>query len=167
MTTISEAIHSVARKHIGTWEWADGHNPKVLAYYAASGHPEIRDDETPWCAAFVGAVLGEAGLPNTGSLLARSYLKYGHHIDVSQARPGDIVVLTRGNSTWQGHVAFFDRLENGCVYLLGGNQRDQVNISDYPASKIIGVRRAGALKARQNWFGVLTEFLTSLFGGLK
>ena len=48
----------------------------------------MADDESPWCAAFVGAVLAECGLAGTGSLTARSYLKWGV--------PGDIAVLWRG-----------------------------------------------------------------------
>lgn len=140
---ISTAIYDQAFLDNGTYEWAGAdHNPKVLAYYSKSDHPEIKNDEVPWCAAFVGAKLAEVGLMGTGSLLARSYEKWGKPIDISAARRGDIVVLKRGNSTWQGHVAFFDRVALGKVYLLGGNQDNQVNISGYDLGKIVAVRRA-------------------------
>ncbi len=137
----SSALYETAKTYEGVWEWSEGHNPDVLAFFAASGHPEIKDDETPWCAAFVGAVLGEIGLPNTGSLLARSYEDYGTEVSIADAIQGDIVVLQRGSSSWQGHVGFFHKLEGSKVYLLGGNQRDQVNISAYSKIKILSVRR--------------------------
>lgn len=140
---ISEVIYGWAILDNGTYEWKGAdHNPRVMAYYVAAGHPEIKTDEVPWCAAFVGAKLAEVGLAGTGSLLARSYEKWGKSVDLSDAQRGDIVVLKRGNSTWQGHVGFFDRKEGGKVYLLGGNQRNQVNISGYAIGKIVAVRRA-------------------------
>lgn len=141
--TISQIIYEQALLDEGTYEWkGSDHNPKVMAYYKKAGHPEITNDEVPWCAGFVGAKLAEVGLIGTGSLLARSYEKWGNSVDLSDARRGDIVVLKRGNSTWQGHVGFFDRLANGKVYLLGGNQRNQVNISGYAVGKVVAVRRA-------------------------
>lgn len=140
---ISQVIYGQAVLDEGTYEWKGGdHNPRVLDYYKGAGHPEIKTDEVPWCAAFVGAKLAEVGLVGTGSLRARSYEKWGNTVDLSDARRGDIVVLKRGNSTWQGHVGFFDRVENGKVYLLGGNQNNQVNISGYAIGKIVAVRRA-------------------------
>lgn len=143
---ISKMIYSVAEEHEGTWEWKDGHNPQVVAYYAASGHPEIKEDEVPWCAAFVGAVLAQCGLPNTGSLLARSYLDYGEKVLSKDVVRGDIVVLKRGNSSWQGHVGFVSRIANGKVYVLGGNQGNQVNVTGYPLTSVLGYRRASEVK---------------------
>ncbi len=140
---ISAIIYDQAILDQGTYEWKGAeHNPRVLKYYKDAGHPEIKEDEVPWCAAFVGAKLAEVGLIGTASLLARSYEKWGAAVDLSKAQRGDIVVLQRGNSTWQGHVGFFDRIENGKVYLLGGNQGNQVNISGYSVARIVAVRRA-------------------------
>lgn len=142
MTNVSNMLYQVANGYRGTWEWSEGHNPAVLKFYKEAGHPEIKNDEVPWCAAFVGAVLAQCGLPNTGSLLARSYAGYGEEVSLVNARRGDIVVLQRGNSSWQGHVAFFDKLIGEQVYCLGGNQGDQVNIRPYRKEKIIAIRRA-------------------------
>jgi len=144
MTGISKILYDMAAKDKGTWEWrADEHNPKVLQYYVDAGHPEIRRDEVPWCAAFVGAILARAGLKPTGSLLARSYLKWGKGIRYEDAEPGDIVVLSRGSSSWQGHVGFFAGWENNRkVRILGGNQGNQVNISSYDVDRILDIRRA-------------------------
>src|SRR5690349_24139317 len=96
----------LAEAEKGTKEIAGaGDNPAILAYYVEAGHKEAEHDETPWCAAFVGAMLKRAGYPNTGSLSARSYLTYGTKLDTP--REGCIVVMRRGNSAWEGHVGFF------------------------------------------------------------
>lgn len=112
------------------------HNQRVVAYFDAIGHPEVKDDETPWCAAFVGACLERAGIPSTKSAWARDYLKWG--VGTTSPRPGTIVVLDRGNG--YGHVGFFVRRDRDHVWLLGGNQSDQVNITSFPISRVLGYR---------------------------
>ena len=51
-------------------------NPVVRAYYKDAGHPEVKHDSVPWCAAFVGAMLTRSGIKPSGSLAARSYLAW-------------------------------------------------------------------------------------------
>lgn len=134
-------VFDLARLEIGTYEWAEGSNPRVDAYFDDVGYPSMTDD-TAWCAAFVGAMLKRCGYPHTGKLTARSYLDWGKPVDLSKAEPGDIVVLWRGSPTsWQGHVGFYDRQADGNVYLLGGNQRDQVNVTGYSIDRVLSVRR--------------------------
>ena len=137
-----KAVYDIAAKDSGTWEWAEGHNPKVVQYFADVGHAWVQDDETAWCAAFVGAMLKRAGLPHTGALNARSYLDWGTPVPIEQAERGDVVILWRRDpDSWMGHVGFFHSLNGSKVSLLGGNQRNQVNISAYDASRVLGVRR--------------------------
>jgi len=81
-------------------------------------------------------------------LTARSYLDWGVPVEVTDAQQGDIGVIPRGSSSWQGHVFFIDRIEGAWVWGLGGNQDDAVNIKRYPASKLLGVRRAGNVAPR-------------------
>lgn len=135
------------------------HNPKVLQLYRTVGRPDIKNDETAWCAAFVGHCLVKGGYQHTPvkvSLLARSYEGYGSTVynratkkrkkvgDISAALPGDICIFPRGNSRWQGHVAFFVRETPKSVYVLGGNQNNEVNIKRYSKSKLITIRRPNA-----------------------
>ena len=75
-------------------------------------------------------------------LTARSYLEWGEPVDRQNAREGDICVFTRGNSTWQGHVAFFVKDNGKTISVLGGNQSNAVNIKNYSADRLIGIRRA-------------------------
>lgn len=100
--------------------------------------------KTPWCDIWVDSVMQRAGLHFTETKLARSWLKWtgGELItDPNRLRLGDIVVLSRGTSTWQGHVGFFVGRENGRIKLLGGNQNNQVNISAYAENRFLGARR--------------------------
>lgn len=64
-----------ARAQIGLRELSGSDdNSAILAFYKDAGHPEVAHDETPWCAAFVGAMLQRCGIAASGSLMARSYL---------------------------------------------------------------------------------------------
>lgn len=147
MTGFNPAILEAAGTYIGTDEWPGArHNPTIQGFFAAVGHNPNEPDETPWCAAFVGAVLASLGLPNTGRLNARSYLDWGVPVAFSDARPGDVVILWRGDPRgWQGHVAFLVRFDgNDRMILRGGNQGNKVSDAGYPVSRLLGIRRAVA-----------------------
>ena len=134
----------IARGYIGTTEGpGPENNPEIMAMYASVGHDWVEHDSVAWCAAFVGHCLERAGIRSTRQLTARSYLDWGVPIDLADAQPGDIGVIPRGTSSWQGHVFFIDRIEGPWVWGLGGNQSDAVNVKRYPVSKLLGVRRAG------------------------
>jgi uncharacterized protein (TIGR02594 family) len=135
--------YELARAEIGTKEVpGSAHNQAVVDYFAEVGHSWVQDDETAWCAAFVGAMLKRAGMPQTGKLNARSYLDWGQPVDPDQAKPGDVVVFWRGDKNgWQGHVGFFVRRDGGQIIVLGGNQSNRVSEAGYAASRLLGVRR--------------------------
>jgi len=135
--------YELANEDDGTWEWSEGHNPKVLQYFKDVGHAWVKDDETAWCAAFVGAMLKRAGMAHTGKLNARSYLDWGEEVEhLDEAIEGDIVVFWRGSpDSWQGHVGFYVRHDEAYVYVLGGNQGNQVNVRPYKRDRLLGVRR--------------------------
>ena len=135
------AAYELARADIGTWEWSNGHNPKVLQYFADVGHSWVQDDETAWCAAFVGAMLKRAGMAHTGKLNARSYLDWGD--PVQNPKVGDIVVFWRGRpDDWRGHVGFYVGESETHIDVLGGNQRNQVNVMPYSKDRLLGYRRS-------------------------
>jgi len=137
----------VARRFLGTRE-VQGHlaNARVLAMLQLCD-AGVSDDVTPWCSAFVNYVAWLLGLPRSGSLAARSWLRVGVEIPIAEARPGfDVVVLNRGGPTnpalsGPGHVGFFVSLDEHEVTLLGGNQGDAVSVGRFARVNVLGVRR--------------------------
>lgn len=118
------------------------HNPEIIAMFAKVGHSWVKDDETAWCAAFAGWAMELAGVKSTGKLNAKSYMTWGNPVDPAEAQEGDIVVFSRGNpSGWQGHVGFYVGRKGDKILVLGGNQSNAVTIAEYPASRLLAVRR--------------------------
>lgn len=110
-----------------------------IADGAKDGKPlqGISDDETPWCASFVSAVLELDGNQSARSAWARSYLEWG--AGISAPALGAIAVLERGPKS--GHVAFVagrDAANN--IMLLGGNQSDMVKISPFKIERVLDYR---------------------------
>ena len=132
---------NTALKEYGTWEWSgDAHNPRVLQYFHDIGHEWVKDDETAWCSAFMNWVALQAGYEFSGKLNARSWLKVGK--EVTEPKLGDVVILWRSSpDSWKGHVGLFVNKIGGDIYILGGNQNNQVNISAYNANRLLGYRR--------------------------
>ena len=133
------AWYDIAEAEIGQAEIEGaGNSARVLEYFAGAGHSEVKSDEVPWCAAYVGWVLLEADIEGTGSLAARSYLRWGRKLDMP--RKGCIVVLRRGDNPEAGHVGFFVGMANDKVMVLGGNQSNKVCILPFPESMVLGYR---------------------------
>lgn len=112
--------------------------PAVLKYFAEAVHEKISTDATPWCAAFTGAMLVRSAIAPSGSLMARSYLKWGETLDTPKL--GAITVLTRGTSASAGHVGLYLGSTNDRVFLLGGNQGDAVSVEAFDKSRVLGYR---------------------------
>jgi uncharacterized protein (TIGR02594 family) len=112
--------------------------PRITQYYADAGHPEVTGDDVAWCAAFVGGCLSRADLPNTKSLLARSYLNYGAAI--SAPHPGAIAIFSRGSDPSFGHVAFVVGETSDALLVLGGNQSHAVSVIAMPRDRLLGLR---------------------------
>lgn len=128
---------TLARAEIGTVEIPGSRsNPKVVQYYLDVTGKKFQD-AVPWCAAFVGAMLTRSGEKSSGSLMARSYLRYG---DKCTAQPGAIAVFSRGNSKVLGHVNFVEQVVGGKLICIGGNQNDAVNRRTYSKASALGFR---------------------------
>lgn len=116
-------------------------NPEVLKYFNGIGFDGNKlKDETAWCSAFVNWIAFQMHLPMSGKLNARSWLSVGEKVDTPEI--GDVVVFWRENkNSWKGHVAFYINENNGFIYVLGGNQNNQVKISAYPKERLLEYRR--------------------------
>ena len=126
-----------ARRHIGTREIkGPKHEPKILQWWKAIKRGGIKDDETPWCAAFVGGCLESAGITSSRFESARSYEGWG--IKLSAPRVGCVVTFTRAGGGHVGFVVGRDKLGN--LLVLGGNQGDAVNIKAFPLIRVTSYR---------------------------
>lgn len=110
------------------------HHPRIIEYHAATTL-RATEDEVPWCSSFVNWCMMKAGYTGTRSAAARSWLGWG--TPIQKPVRGCVVILTR---TGGGHVGFLDKIEDGTVYLLGGNQDNEVNFRGYHATRIMGYR---------------------------
>lgn len=136
--------YGLARTYLGTKEVPGVKDNPVILRWLRRLASWISHDETAWCSAFVAAMATATGRESSEKLNARSWLDVGEVIPFAQARPGDVVIFWRGSLTaWTGHVAFFEHYNKvrQIVYVLGGNQGNEVNISGYPRSRVLGVRR--------------------------
>jgi uncharacterized protein (TIGR02594 family) len=151
--------YDIASRFIGTKE-VEGpmSNPLVLAMLKLDD-PWPQDDEVPWCSALVNFVCWLLRLPRSKSLRARSWLTVGTPIGLPFARPGyDVVILSRGANPpgpdvidAPGHVGFFAGTEPSRIWLLGGNQSNEVNLSRYPEARLLGIRRLYEDKGGTRW----------------
>ena len=132
---------ALAKKELGTIEIPGPRsNPQVVKYYVDVVGKGMADS-VPWCAAFVGAMLVRSGEKSSGSLMARSYCKYG---DRCGAKPGAIVVFPRGRPP-SGHVAFVESVSGDKIVCVGGNQGDAVTRRTFPRSSALCFRWPSAV----------------------
>lgn len=131
-----------ARKELGVHETpGSDSNPEIVKFFQEAGHPEVKTEDEAWCAAFVGAMLHRAGIKPSGSLMARSYLKWGDALQ--EPKEGCIVVLWRGSpEASTGHVGFLVAHNAETVSMLGGNQGSAgaVSVENFPHSRVLGYR---------------------------
>lgn len=127
----------IARDFVGLHETKGAeHNPEILRMWQDIKRGGIKDDETPWCAAFAGAMLERAGVRSSRFESAKSYLTWGVRLD--GPAPGCIVVFSRDGG---GHVGFVVGQDtDGNLLVLGGNQGDQVSVKTFPRSRVTGYR---------------------------
>jgi uncharacterized protein (TIGR02594 family) len=150
MTKIELTAFDLAQRFAGMSEVSGPtSNPQVLAMLRLDqAWPE--DDQVPWCSAFMNYVAWLLRLPRSKDLRARSWLTVGQAVSLEQAQVGfDMVILKRGSGSQPGptvidapgHVGLYAGQEGSNVLVLGGNQGDSVNVSPYPASRLLGIRR--------------------------
>ena len=125
-------------------------NPQIMAMLLLDAKwPE--DDSVAWCSAFLNYIAWLLRLPRSKDLRARSWLSVGMPIGLDEAKPGwDVIVLSRGPNApgpeqmdAPGHVGFYAgvSIDGSCIYILGGNQDDSVNVSAFRIDRVLGLRR--------------------------
>ena len=113
-------------------------NPRIVEYNNQTNLVGY-DDKISWCSSFINWCLAGAGIRGTRSALARSWLDWG--VTLESPIYGCVTVLTRDDpASWKGHVGFYLRHDEGFIYLLGGNQLDEVRELAYPLASVLGYR---------------------------
>lgn len=122
-------------------------NPIIVQMFTDLGYDGKKlKDETAWCSAFINWCFLKVGLPYTGKLNARSWLNWGSSIGSGKPILGDVVVFWRESpQSWKGHVGFYITERHGWIYVLGGNQNNEVNIKGYPKKRLLDIRRMDLL----------------------
>lgn len=127
----------LARRMIGLHEIKGlQNNPEIVAMWKDIKRGGIKDDDTPWCAAFAGAMLERAFIPSSRFESAASYLKWGTPLGAPVY--GCIVVFTRDGGGHVGFVVGKDSADR--LLVLGGNQGDQVSIKTFSRDRVSGYR---------------------------
>jgi uncharacterized protein (TIGR02594 family) len=108
-------------------------NPRILEYFKASRYWGTDDSggRNAWCGSFVAWVMKQNDItPVAKAFRAKAWENFGQKIDGPVY--GAIGIKSRKGG---GHVAFIvGRNEDATkYYMLGGNQGDKVQISEYPA----------------------------------
>lgn len=139
--TTSESHFELAKSFLGTHENSKEGRQTLKNFFESSMGRKVDPAKTPWCAAFVNSVVRAQGVKGTGSLMAKSFLKWGE--PTTTPKKGDIVVFSRGKDPRFGHVGFYAGTDsNGNIKVLGGNQGNKVSIKTYPKSRLVGARTA-------------------------
>jgi uncharacterized protein (TIGR02594 family) len=137
-----------ASNELGVKEAAGAaNNPRVVEYhkFSTKANKQGWGDSAPWCSSFVCFIVENFGaIESTNNGLARSWEKWveGKKIDLMKGLPGDIVVFWRTSlASGYGHVGFFLKETKDYVWVLGGNQSDEVNITRYSKERVRGYFR--------------------------
>ena len=138
---MNKEIIDIALNEYGVAEIpGDVNNPEVMKYYHETGRTWVSSETTPWCDAFADWVIMKAGGKPTPGLNARAWLKAGEVIKTPER--GDVVILWRkSKDSWFGHVGFFIRENDKMIWLITGNQNNQVKISSFRKGRVLGYRR--------------------------
>jgi uncharacterized protein (TIGR02594 family) len=144
VTAVGEpAWLAIARAQMGQKEIpGKAHNPRVVEWFKRVGAGWFTDDETPWCGAFVGHCLLAAGIPIVEKGLAVRAKAWADWGKPTQPRVGAIAVFGREGG---GHVGFVVGESADNLYILGGNQSNEVNIMPLAKARLVAMRWPASL----------------------
>lgn len=150
MIKLKVSAFDLAQRFVGMEEIPGTENNMSILAMLRLDQKWPKDDEVPWCSAFVNYVAWLLRLPRSKSLRARSWLNVGMPVGLDLAWPGfDVVILKRGGGDQPGpeiieapgHVGFYAGKDQDGVFLLGGNQKNSVNVAKFKLDRILGTRR--------------------------
>jgi uncharacterized protein (TIGR02594 family) len=126
-----------ARKDIGLREIEGADTAPLIRKWLVELGAWWNDDETPWCGTAVAAWMRRSGIqPPKHWYRARGWLDWGHA--VSWPVVGAVVVFAREGGGHVGLVAGRDELNR--LWVLGGNQGNEVKLSLFDPKRVLGFR---------------------------
>ena len=118
----------------------DRNNPVILSWAKEIGGWIGRfytGDDIPWCGLFVAVCAARANFPfGQKALSARAWSDWGR-LAVTPSL-GDVLIFTRKGG---GHVGFYVGEDETHYHVLGGNQKNEVNIIRISKARLLTARR--------------------------
>lgn len=135
----------------------EAHNRSALVEWFDKSVSWIDPREVPWCGAFVATCVrsdrNNMTIPKN-PLGARNWGRWGKPVSPSF---GSVLTFWRGSkSGWKGHVAFYWGEDDTAYHVLGGNQRNAVNVTRISKTRLLESRWANEFH-----HGTKPVFLTS------
>jgi lysozyme family protein len=156
---MAEPAHlALARSLIG--KYTDGPDVPKLAMEIAAAFPEmtsycrLANVATSWCGILIGVLLlrsyGIRPPFGDGDLLRFMWVDAwededwgGQSIPISQARPGDIIIMRSPH-----HISVLDEVDGDTFWCIGGNQSNGLTRAPFQRSGVRSVRRSPTVIAR-------------------
>lgn len=146
--------NAAAQAANGEWrERGNPGNPRILECTRVAGGVQDGADQSRdhhmWCAAFVSWALDTAGIQAIKSMSSQAWRSYGSEVDwrdLTKIRKWDVIVF-KSKTRNGGHVGFVAGVKDGKIQTLGGNQSDNLTVSDYS----IDGRSLYVINVRRNW----------------
>ena len=145
--------YEIAQDYIGITESEDG--DLINEWWQYLGRPDY-DYKIEWCSLFVSVCEIASGSLKYEDVpqpfeVARSWknAKPDNYkfVDFGEMEIGDIIVTSRGDSSWQGHVGYYAGEEKEGYFLcLGGNKSNSVKIGNISKDRVVSVLRHINLK---------------------
>jgi uncharacterized protein (TIGR02594 family) len=129
---------TIARGYIGVKEIPGPKENSTIQMWLKRLRSWIKSEDVPWCGTFCAAVMQEADLPYPKEWFrAREWAAYGANLRATHVAPGAILVFSRAGG---GHVGFYVGESKLYYYVLGGNQKNRVNIDPIAKARCIAIR---------------------------
>ena len=134
----------VLNKYYGLKEIIGNEYSPTILNWIKKYFPETKDDEdVPYCSIALIEVYKELSLSHLiekATPAAISWASIGIEIPLNEALLGDVVVLKRIGGNHVGLFVRYSKIKN-VIYLLGFNQNNSCNITEFPISTLKNIRR--------------------------
>ena len=119
-----------ALHEVGVHEVGDNAGPDVRRYIDDA---HVGAEGEPWCAIFANAMFEINGIPGTRSASSQSFRNHPNFVPLAGPALGAVAVFWRqSKNSGLGHVGFYRGEAGDRIYVLGGNEADQVQIEGLP-----------------------------------